>query len=97
MCVWKNTASASLEQEDLLSCLTATNTGKLLRRSVRVNPGFPGWIDELGLSNCMARVLRQASAGWTGAERQGFTPTDLALLCAQYQEVSHSRGADGAN
>lgn len=45
----------------------------------------------------MARVPRQASARRTGAEQQGFTPTDLALLCAQYQEVSLSRGADGAN
>lgn len=26
-------------------------------KSVRVNPGFPGWIDELGLSNCTAWVI----------------------------------------
>lgn len=44
--------------------------------------------------------MSQPSAGRTGAEQRGFTPTDLApvlLLCAQYQEVSAGTGVVGVN
>lgn len=46
-------------------------------KSVRVYPGFPGWRDELGLSNCMAQVPRSPQR-WANPQQGGQVPNNRA-------------------